>query len=301
MHIHKRPIHTCPSTHRCNCSDRMDRCPIVLAMDTRVHVCATPTRSAYTHLHTVLSICMHAPTHAQLPCQDTHTHKTILLAHIHTCTHTQSLHNLCFPPVPFSHWGVHPCVCVNLPEPPTCYVWVHPPSGPHAQHWHCPPKGWSPPDSWVPHGSRALAPAQAFGPSACSRERSNSTISCRSPGAKMGLILPKTARPAPRTLGGMMPASPGTPRCPQLPAGPPLSPELAGSSTPIAGAQHAPETLLGPDSLSGWDERFYYLYLFSGGKLRSSPCVGLPVSRTGTVRGAGGATCYRPGGQGHTR
>lgn len=112
MHIHKCPIHTCPSTHMCNCSDRMGRCPIVLAMYTHVHVCATPTRSAYTHLHTVLSICMHAPTHAQLPCQDTHTHKIILPAHIHACTHKHRAYITCVSLLCPSHIGEYTCVSV---------------------------------------------------------------------------------------------------------------------------------------------------------------------------------------------
>lgn len=118
----------------------------------------------------------------------------------------------------------------------------------------------------------------------CSGERRNSTIFCQFPGAETGLILPSAVPPAPGTLSGVL----------QLPQGHPAVSRTAadaGAGHHHGRAQHTPETL--PETqVCGMNN---FITLFSGSKLRTSPCAGLLVSRTGTVRGAGGSTCYRPG------
>lgn len=187
LHIHTQmhmtPAHTYAPTQMlypfvpqhsqlCKCSDCMDRCPIVLPIS-----CVQPLPVLPIHtcklLHLLIYVCTHicmpncpakTHTHTQNPpaCTYTHTCMRPVCQHVHTHTCTHSLDTSCFLPVPFRHWKVH--VCVNFSGLQTYCTRVHLLAGLLTQHCHRVPEGWSPTDSWVPHGSRALSPDQAFGP-----------------------------------------------------------------------------------------------------------------------------------------
>ena len=161
MHIHKCPTHTCLSTHTCAIA-------LTIWTDAQLfylytHVCNSHLFYLYACTHLRMPDCP-AKTHTQNHPACTYACDLSASMCAHTPAHTQPRYPVFPSSALLTLQGAPACVCVNLSEPPACYVWVHPPSRPRAQHQHCSPEGWNPLDSWVPHGSRALAPAQAFGP-----------------------------------------------------------------------------------------------------------------------------------------